>query len=50
VRRLLSSTDLSIAELAYRLGYADQSALTRAMRKAIGLTPAAYRRQARVRD
>lgn len=49
VCRLLSSTDLSIAELAYRFGYADQSALTRAMRKATGMTPAAYRRQARVR-
>lgn len=47
VCRLLSNTDLPIAELAYRAGYADQSALTRAMRKAIGLTPAAYRRQAR---
>ncbi|GFE82947.1 AraC family transcriptional regulator [Steroidobacter agaridevorans] len=50
VCRLLSSTDLSIAELAYRFGYADQSALTRAMRKATGMTPAAYRRQARARD
>lgn len=47
--RLLVDTELPIAELAYRCGYADQSALTRAMRKAMGLTPAAYRRQARVR-
>ncbi len=50
VCRLLTHTDRPIAELAYRFGYADQSALTRAMRKATGLTPAAYRRQARVRD
>jgi len=50
VCRLLASTDLPIAELAYRSGYADQSALTRALRKATGLTPAAYRRQARARD
>lgn len=50
VCRLLSSTELSIAELAYRFGYADQSALTRALRKATGMTPAAYRRQARVQD
>lgn len=50
VRRQLGTTDLSIAELAYRFGYADQSALTRAMRKATGMTPAAYRRRARVRD
>jgi AraC-like DNA-binding protein len=50
VCRLLSRTDLSIAELAYRFGYADQSALTRAMRKATGMTPAAYRRHARALD
>jgi AraC-like DNA-binding protein len=43
----LATTDLPIADLAYRSGYADQSALTRAMRKATGLTPAAYRRRAR---
>ena len=29
----------------HRAGYSDQSALTRAMRRATGLTPAAYRRQ-----
>ncbi len=46
VRTWLATTNLPIAELAYRGGYADQSALTRAMRKATGLTPAAYRRQA----
>lgn len=50
VCRLLTNTELSIAELVYRSGYADQSALTRAMRKATGLTPAAYRRQARAQD
>jgi AraC-like DNA-binding protein len=46
VREWLGLTKLPIAELAYRGGYSDQSALTRAMRKATGLTPAAYRRQA----
>jgi AraC-like DNA-binding protein len=50
VCRLLATTELSIAELVYRSGYADQSALTRALRKATGLTPAAYRRQARAQD
>jgi AraC-like DNA-binding protein len=50
VCRLLANTDLSIAELTYRSGYADQSALTRALKKATGLTPAAYRRQARAQD
>ncbi len=45
VREALCAGHLSIAELAYRFGYSDQSALTRAMRKATGLAPAAYRRQ-----
>jgi len=43
--RWLAQSDLAIAELAYRAGYADQSALTRAMRRAMDITPAAYRRQ-----
>jgi AraC-like DNA-binding protein len=49
VCHLLTATDLPVAELAHRAGYSDQSALTRAMRKAMDLTPAAYRRQARAR-
>lgn len=47
VREGLARSDRSIAELAFRNGYADQSALTRAMRLATGMTPAAYRRLAR---
>jgi len=47
VREGLAGSDLSIAELAYRSGYADQSTLTRAMRRATGMTPAAYRRRSR---
>ncbi|WP_031341464.1 AraC family transcriptional regulator [Novosphingobium lindaniclasticum] len=47
VREAMAAEPVSIAELAYRFGYSDQSALTRAMRKATGLTPAAYRRQMR---
>lgn len=46
VRAWLARTDWPIAEIAYRGGYADQSALTRALRRATGTTPAAYRRQA----
>ncbi|MEN4904852.1 AraC family transcriptional regulator [Luteimonas sp. TWI1437] len=46
-RDLLTRTALPIAEIAYRCGYADQSALTRAMRRADGQTPAQARRQAR---
>lgn len=45
VKEWLATTPWSIAEIAYRVGYADQSALTRAMREVTGLTPAAYRRQ-----
>lgn len=47
VRDWLAGTECPIAELAQRAGFADQSALTRAMRQATGLTPAAYRRKAR---
>jgi AraC-like DNA-binding protein len=41
----LASTALPIAEIALRAGFSEQSALTRALRKATGMTPAAYRRQ-----
>ena len=44
-REWLASTDLAIAEIALRAGFSEQSALTRALRKATGMTPAAYRRQ-----
>lgn len=43
----LALSEHPIADIAYGVGYADQSALTRAMRRATGLTPAAYRRQHR---
>jgi AraC-like DNA-binding protein len=46
-REWLAGTDLPIAELALRAGFSEQSALTRAMRKATGMTPAAYRREQR---
>jgi AraC-like DNA-binding protein len=47
VREWLATSDAPIAELAFRAGYSDQNALTRAMRRATGLTPAAYRRLSR---
>ncbi len=47
VQEALASSNASVAELAFRVGYSDQSALTRAMRRATGLTPAAYRRRLR---
>jgi AraC-like DNA-binding protein len=43
----LAHTDRPIAELALSAGFSEQSALTRAMRKAMDITPAAYRRQSR---
>ena len=46
-RAWLAQSDMPIAELALRAGFSEQSALTRAMRKAGGETPAVYRREAR---
>lgn len=45
----LAQSDLAVAEIALRAGFSEQSALTRALRKATGETPAAYRRRARER-
>ena len=41
---LLTNSTLPIAEIALQAGFSDQTALTRAMRNAVGETPAAYRR------
>jgi AraC-like DNA-binding protein len=46
-REWLASTPLPIADIALRAGFSEQSALTRALRRATGMTPAAYRRQQR---
>jgi AraC-like DNA-binding protein len=46
-REWLASTAAPIAEIALRAGFSEQSALTRALRRATGMTPAAYRRQHR---
>jgi len=43
---LLRDTRLSIADIAQRAGYADQSALNHALKKNRNLTPAAVRRGA----
>jgi AraC-like DNA-binding protein len=43
-RQLLVRTNVSIAEIAVRTGHGDQSALTRRLRLALGVTPAALRR------
>jgi AraC-like DNA-binding protein len=44
-RELLLDSKLSIAEITRRLGYVNQSHLTRAFAKAYGVTPGALRRQ-----
>ena len=41
--RLLTTTDLPMAEVANRCGYYDQSAFSRHFRKVVGSPPAAYR-------
>ena len=46
-QRLLETSSLSIAEIAVRTGHADQSALTRCLRRERGATPAWIRRRAR---
>ncbi len=47
-RDWLAGSDATIAEIALRAGFSEQSALTRALRKAVGMTPAAYRRECRL--
>lgn len=43
----LAASDAPIADIALACGYGDQSALTRAMKRRHGITPAAYRRSRR---
>jgi AraC-like DNA-binding protein len=47
--RLLATTERSLAEVTYLLGYSDESAFNRAFRRWIGRTPNDYRRSIRVR-
>lgn len=47
-QRLMATTSLSIAEIAVRTGHADQSALTRQLRRVRGVTPATFRRNVRI--
>ena len=46
-RGRLASSDASIADIAQYAGYSEQSALTRALRREWGMTPADYRRRYR---
>lgn len=43
-QKLLSETDLTVADIAVHLGFSDQAHLTKAFRQVAGETPAAWRR------
>lgn len=45
-KRLLATSDLAIAEIAFACGFSHQQHLTRAFQRATGTTPAVYRRAA----
>ncbi|QIH11936.1 AraC family transcriptional regulator [Pseudomonas sessilinigenes] len=47
---LLRDTQLSITEIAHRVGYADQSALNHALKKSHDLTPALARKNSRANN
>lgn len=42
-KRLLATTQSSIADIAYQVGFSSQSHLTTLFRRRVGMTPAAYR-------
>ncbi len=46
-RQLLEETSLTCAEIAYEVGFSDQSVFTRQFREMTGTTPARYRRERR---
>lgn len=48
--QMLASTDMSIADIAYKLGFANQSAFSRAFRQVLGISPRQYRTQKRSAD
>ena len=47
-KRLLSETDRSIAQVAFECGFSHQEHMTALFGRLVGLTPAAFRRKARV--
>ena len=44
---LLTATDLPLSEIAQETGFGDQSHFTKVFKRAVGMTPLAYRRKAR---
>jgi AraC family transcriptional activator of pobA len=45
--RLLRFTDLTVGEVAFRVGFADQLYFSRAFKRSVGRAPQAYRETAR---
>ena len=43
-RELLTSTDLSLSEVAFAVGFADQSHFTRHFRQTVGVSPGQFRK------
>ncbi len=48
-QQLLRETDLPLAQIALASGFANQSHLTQAFKRSLGLTPAIYRKEHRIR-
>lgn len=48
-KQLLQETELPLAQVALTSGFANQSHLTQAFKRALGLTPASYRAEHRIR-
>ena len=48
--QLLSSTGISVAEVSERCGFAEQTSLTRSLRRSRGITPSSLRKAAQVSD
>lgn len=46
-KSLLANTDLSVAEVAFRVGYGDQSHFGQVFKRLVGCSPFSFRRQAR---
>nr|WP_057628065.1 AraC family transcriptional regulator [Stenotrophomonas terrae] len=44
-QRQLAGGSQSLAQIAQQVGFSDQGALTRAMRRSLGITPGRYRRR-----
>lgn len=44
-RKILINTDLSISEIAYRTGYNDLAAMSKAFKKKFGISPRSFRQQ-----